>query len=461
MLLRALALSFLLAAAAGAQSVGPNGTILNGEVWTQAQWNAAFQYKVDTLNGSLTNPAIVGATIDNTSTMDCLLCTDVQSNALVGTIPAANLSGSAVRYSTTTTCLISSTDGGNIVATTYAGALATCTIPDINTNGVTGNGFQMGLLNYDPNEMLLTQAASSTINQLTSIPFAPNAGALLFADACNLVGGNCNYTAFIVGESVGPQPMYLFHDTSQSGTNISDWGLGTISGTNGQMCLYALKDGGYGPGFASGGTSVFCATRGASGTSTGQGITQITIGNAASNTSVIFQSTSPVVFSGNVKTPQLLLTGSTACATNGQSCLYQPSSNQVAIGGGAGNVANQYVLWDAYGNLNTIGAVVSVGSPPTLTPTSGCTVLSAPAGGTRTFSFSPTATSGGACAFTVTWTAGQSNSNTNGWVCSGSDNGQGTALLQTNAANHPTYVTMKTGTTTATSDLITVHCDSF
>jgi hypothetical protein len=46
----------------------PNGTIQQGQIWTPAQWNAAWQSKVDAVGGfstneTLTNPAITGATI--------------------------------------------------------------------------------------------------------------------------------------------------------------------------------------------------------------------------------------------------------------------------------------------------------------------------------------------------------------------------------------------------------------
>src|ERR1700678_2046969 len=54
---------FAAVASIGGQANGqsiPNGTITQGQAWDQAQWNSAWQTKVDVNNGILINPTIAG-----------------------------------------------------------------------------------------------------------------------------------------------------------------------------------------------------------------------------------------------------------------------------------------------------------------------------------------------------------------------------------------------------------------
>ena len=67
---------------AHSQSV-PNGTIVQGQIWTPTQWNNAWQSKVDTVNGTLTTPILVNPTATG--------ATNAQGGLTVGTNSAAQV----------------------------------------------------------------------------------------------------------------------------------------------------------------------------------------------------------------------------------------------------------------------------------------------------------------------------------------------------------------------------------
>lgn len=274
----------------------------------------------------LANSAVMGQPLQ----LDCTNCTNLQSADLIGTIPTALIPGSSVRYAAASTCTISSTDNGNVVNFSYGGATQACTIPDIDTNGIAPNAFQMATLSGAVGETLMSQTTTTLINGQSTLPMGPSVGSIWFADANNSAYGQYNYNVLLTGESAANEPMYIFHDYSQSGTNISDWGMGTITGTNGQFCLQTLKDGGYEAGFASGGVTVFCATRGASGTAIGVGVTNITLGSSSSNTTYTFPG-STATFSGNVKPQGLVLAQGGATFQGGQAGLAEPANYQVGF----------------------------------------------------------------------------------------------------------------------------------
>jgi hypothetical protein len=193
-----------------------------------------------------------------------------------------------------------------------------------------------------------------------------------------------------------------------------------------------MKDGGYSPGFASGGTAAFCATRGISGTTLGVGVTQLTFGNATSNTATSFPG-GAVSATTSFKAPMLIASSNIGpCAgQNGQGYLCQPASNQLAAGTGTqlatlvdGNQNFQVyqMLTSQYVSGNSVYPAISV-------TCTGCTF--------------PTDDSGTALAGVIV-TANNpvfTNTGTNGLIVGGTVYLSGTIPTGTGiAANTPYYV---------------------
>ena len=310
------------------------------------------------------SPTLVAPILGTPTSGDGLNLIDIQANALVGPVPKTNLYGSMPRYPNSATVTITSADLGNIVANCYAGS-ATATVPAINTSSITPNAFQFGIINASTascttQTLTITPTSPTTVNELTSLTLAAGASAFFFADNNTSGSGNYNYVAFVSsggasGAGLGANtftgaqtvsygaPSVYLQDTAQSGTNISDWGFSLITGTNGQMCWSALKDG-----FTTGGTNAICATRGASGSSSGQGVTTMTYGNTASNTVHNF-------LGGSVKASQFIANGVFATPVSGQGWIDQPASHQL----GFGTDTTLAAYFDGLQNLNLYQIITS------------------------------------------------------------------------------------------------------
>ena len=107
---------FLLIPAAGfAQSI-PNGTITQGEIWTPAQWNVAWQSKADTTNGVLVSPNLGTPSAANLTNATGLPAGALVSVSLSATLGATqnNLAVSGFTINTTR-LLLTAASGGSTV----------------------------------------------------------------------------------------------------------------------------------------------------------------------------------------------------------------------------------------------------------------------------------------------------------------------------------------------------------
>lgn len=105
----------LLAAAASAQSV-PNGTITQGQIWTTAQWNTAFQAKADVTSGTLTGPTINGGTLSGstlanpTITGGALTAPTISGLSSSSVSPSGTLPSTSFSYNPLSTVVSTTTD---------------------------------------------------------------------------------------------------------------------------------------------------------------------------------------------------------------------------------------------------------------------------------------------------------------------------------------------------------------
>lgn len=305
------------------------------------------------------SPSIIAPDLDVPTAMDALNVTDVQAAALVGTVPFASIPGTSVRTPNSTGATITSADNGNGINNTASGF--TIPIPDIGSSGIAANGFQAFVYNNPASTGAMTvHPTTNTINGQASSVLAPGSGMLLFS------GAGTDYTALLTGAGTGsntysgPQitqyaaPAIYLADTAQSGTNITDWSIHAVSGANGKLCFTATQDG------FIGGSDAFCIVRGASGSSTGQGISTMTFGTLSSGNTYQFLSPNTTTFVGNVKAPQVVVNGLSCAGISGQGYLCQPASHQVALGVDASTVG---LYLDGNGTVNFPNSIASTYVP--------------------------------------------------------------------------------------------------
>lgn len=105
----------------------PNGTITTGQIWTVAQWNAAWQSKVDENGGVISAPIVAGGTFASPA---------ITGAATLGGVPFAP------------SAIIDTTDASNITSGTLSGALvAQVNLAVSGNGGVTG---ELPLANVNP-----------------------------------------------------------------------------------------------------------------------------------------------------------------------------------------------------------------------------------------------------------------------------------------------------------------------
>jgi hypothetical protein len=118
------------------QSV-PNGTITQGQVWTPAQWNFAWQSKANVTSGTLTNPTITNPSINGGSVNSSTINSSTISAPTItgGTLTGSSISGGSLSGTSITDPTITS----GITVTGLASFTATTGADAITAQGVSGS----------------------------------------------------------------------------------------------------------------------------------------------------------------------------------------------------------------------------------------------------------------------------------------------------------------------------------
>jgi hypothetical protein len=163
-----------------AQSV-PNGTVVQGQVWSPAQWNSAWQAKVDVTNGVLTNPTFTSPSSVLNQLLpsqfgfsgDCL--TTNGSLPLWSTCASGSGSVTSVAFSDGSTTPIYTITGSPVtVSGTLTETLLTQTanLAFMSPNGSTGQPSFRAIVAADI--PTLNQSTTGTAANLSGTPTLPN-----------------------------------------------------------------------------------------------------------------------------------------------------------------------------------------------------------------------------------------------------------------------------------------------
>jgi hypothetical protein len=226
-----------------AQSV-PNGTISQGQVWTPAQWNTAWQAKADVLNGTLTSPTITGPTFTSpTSVLNSLLPTQSGFSGYVlgsngvnaqwvvqGSGGTPGGSSGQIQYNNSGTFGgISTTGTGNVVLATSP----TLITPNLGT----------------PSALVLTNA--------TGLPASSVVGAVATASALATTPSQCSGSQFATGIAASGNANCA---TPSGGGNVSNSGTPTqyqIPAWVNSTSIEGIGPGTSGQALVSGGSSAY------------------------------------------------------------------------------------------------------------------------------------------------------------------------------------------------------------
>lgn len=186
----------VLAAAASAQSV-PNGTITQGQIWTTAQWNNAFQLKADVTSGTLTGPTINGGTLAGSTISNPTITGGTQSAPTItgAALTSPNITTPAVTGGTFSSATLSSPTINGSMTLNGAISIAAPSLSPANNvpNGSVGLGTEFNLTTRTGgfgqygnvlNEYLVTAAipaAQFDVNQTSWVTATNLTGGAVFA----------------------------------------------------------------------------------------------------------------------------------------------------------------------------------------------------------------------------------------------------------------------------------------
>lgn len=254
-----------------AQSV-PNGGIVQGQIWTAAQWNSAWQSKQDTNSVVLTGD-VTSVAGSNVTTVDTLLGgLGIAPSAYTDTTNAANIfiNGNALstngqslsqyvleagtRYPAASAISIASTDGGNLIIQCY-GSSWTATLPAIGATSGILPGYFNALIEAPTTLNGSSCVGTGTLSVTTStmngssstIPIALGTTLLIYTDLTTSPG---NYNVINLGAALSTLPtpitisgsgFNLYLQDTGSGTNGGWWNIYSNS-ASGNLCIAATND---------------------------------------------------------------------------------------------------------------------------------------------------------------------------------------------------------------------------